>query len=91
MIDGSTGFAGHDTQLAQLRAQHGTHWDYIGKRAGEIGWWASRETSPGITHHIVCRTLPELDRELSATPSRQRLNTPPAQRPQRHHTTSPPM
>ena len=72
MTDGSTGFADHDTCLAQLRDQHGAHWDHIGKRAGEIGWWASRETRPGVTHHITCLTLSELDRELSATPSRQR-------------------
>ena len=56
---------GHDAELARLRAQH-TNWDYIGKRAGEIGWWASQETRPGITHHITALTLPELSQELSA-------------------------
>lgn len=52
-------------ELDEVRARHAADWDFIGKRHAELGWWASKEVRPGVTHHIVCRTLRELDRELN--------------------------
>jgi len=54
--------------LAGVRARHGTRWDFIGQRESEIGWWATREVGDDgrtETHHIVCRTLEELDAALT--------------------------
>jgi hypothetical protein len=54
--------------LDGVRARHGHRWDFIGQRDGEIGWWASREVGRAdrpATHHVVCRTLAELDAELT--------------------------
>lgn len=55
-----------EAELVRVRRAHCTRWDSIGQRQGEIGWWASRQIGPGTWHHIVCRTLRELDKELIA-------------------------
>ena len=55
-----------EAALAEVRRKHCTRWDHIGPDADTPGWRASRTISPGVTHHIVTRTIDELDLELAA-------------------------
>jgi hypothetical protein len=60
-LDATQGLA-----LDQVRRKHCFTWDHIGPDADSPGWRASRQIKPNVTHHVVTRTIEELDRELDA-------------------------
>ena len=58
-----------EVPLAEVRRKHGTLWGHIGPDTDTPGWRASREVGEGDgdeTHHVVCRTLADLDAALTA-------------------------
>jgi hypothetical protein len=63
-----------DRHLRHVRAEHDTAhggcWDIIGRRDGELGWWAVRHCGGGTEHWVVCQTLAALAREMTAIEAR---------------------
>ena len=54
--------------IDELLARYGDRWPWIGRDLETGGWRASRQVNATTWHHIVTRSLAELDRELAVQP-----------------------